>query len=141
MKDGWLGRITDSEDDTINMGIELSAYIEKGDIIALHGDLGSGKTTLTKGIMKGLEYTSPVTSPTYTLINEYNSLKNVIHIDCYKESDLGIWISLGLNDYINNRDNIIIIEWPEILVGMLPDDTINLKLIHISQNKRNISLS
>ena len=141
MKDGWLGRITDSEDDTINMGIELSAYIEKGDIIALHGDLGSGKTTLTKGIMKGLEYTSPVTSPTYTLINEYNSLKNVIHIDCYKESDLGIWISLGLNDYINNRNNIIIIEWPEILVGMLPDDTINLKLIHISQNKRNISLS
>ena len=141
MKDGWLGRITDSEDDTINMGVELSAYIEKGDIIALHGDLGSGKTTLTKGIMKGLEYTSPVTSPTYTLINEYNSLKNVIHIDCYKESDLGIWISLGLNDYINNRDNIIIIEWPEILVGMLPDDTINLKLIHISQNKRNISLS
>ena len=141
MKDGWLGRITDSEDDTINMGIELSAYIEKGDIIALHGDLGSGKTTLTKGIMKGLGYTSPVTSPTYTLINEYNSLKNVIHIDCYKESDLGIWISLGLNDYINNRNNIIIIEWPEILVGMLPDDTINLKLIHISQNKRNISLS
>ena len=107
MKDGWLGRITDSEDDTINMGVELSAYIEKGDIIALHGDLGSGKTTLTKGIMKGLEYTSPVTSPTYTLINEYNSLKNVIHIDCYKESDLGIWISLGLNDYINNRDNKI----------------------------------
>ena len=141
MKDGWLGRITDSEDDTLNMGIEFSTYIEKGDIIALHGDLGSGKTTLTKGIMKGLEYTSPVTSPTYTLINEYNSLKNVIHIDCYKESDLGIWISLGLNDYMNNRDNIIIIEWPEILVDMLPDDTINLKLIHISQNKRDISLS
>lgn len=141
MKDGWLGRITDSEDDTINIGIEFSAYIEKGDVIALHGDLGSGKTTLTKGIMIGLEYTSPVTSPTYTLINEYNSLKNVIHIDCYKESDLGIWISLGLNDYINNRNNIIIIEWPEILVDMLPDDTINLKLIHISQNKRDISLS
>ena len=138
MKNGWIGKITDSEQDTINLGVELSKYIENGDIIALHGDLGSGKTTLTKGIMQGLEYAYAVTSPTYTLLNEYSSRKDVIHIDCYKESDLGIWISLGLNDYINNKENIIVIEWPELLISILPDDVINIRLNHISKNKREI---
>ena len=74
------------------LGYTIANKLNQGDVISLEGDLGSGKTTFVKGILRGLNYKYDVTSPTFTLINEYNSLKNVIHIDCYKESDLGIWI-------------------------------------------------
>ena len=128
MRNGWIGGVSKSEEETIKFGKDFSEYIENGDVIALRGNLGTGKTTLVKGVLKGLGYNKFVTSPTYTMINEYTAAKNIIHIDCYKENDLSIWISLGLNDYINNKKNIIIIEWPDVLVDILPHNTISIKL-------------
>ena len=140
MKLGWKSGLTISEEQTIDLGVNFSKYIEKGDLIALKGDLGSGKTTFTKGILKGLNYSGKVTSPTYTMINEYDCLQKVIHIDCYKEKKIGIWLSLGLNDYIDDHNNIIIIEWPEILEEILPSDLINISFKHINDNQREICL-
>ena len=116
MKTGWAGGVSTSQEETIKFGQELSKYIENGDIIALLGNLGAGKTTLVKGILEGFGYTKFVTSPTYTMINEYTASKNIIHIDCYKENDLSIWISLGLNDYIiaKGSSNPINFNMPEI---------------------------
>ena len=133
MRTGWRGGISDSQEETIKFGQEFSKYIENGDVIALHGYLGTGKTTLVKGILEGLGYIKSVTSPTYTMINEYIASKNIIHIDCYKENDLSIWISLGLNDYINDKKNILKIEWPDILIDILPNNTITIKFEHISE--------
>ena len=106
--------------DTQKLGEEFSKNINSGDIILLYGDLGSGKTTFIKGILKGLKFSGEVTSPTFSLINEYDANKKVIHIDCYREENLDRWINLGIEDYFN-KSNIVIIEWPEILENIIPD--------------------
>ena len=71
MKKGWQGSVVNSPEETMILGKELSQYLEKGDVLAMIGELASGKTTFIKGILQGLNYAKPVTSPTFTLINEY----------------------------------------------------------------------
>jgi tRNA threonylcarbamoyladenosine biosynthesis protein TsaE len=100
MKSGWVGGITNYAEATVNSGEQFAGFIEKGDVFAFIGELASGKTTFIKGILKGLEYKKPVTSPTFTLVNEYDAKFPVIHIDCYREDELERWIKLGMNDYL-----------------------------------------
>ena len=77
----------------------FSQKISKGDIIGLNGNLGSGKTTFVKGILKGLNYNDEVTSPTYTLLNEYYlDDYRIIHIDCYREKNSTRWLNIGVID-------------------------------------------
>tara|TARA_Y100001968_G_C19346082_1_gene712115 strand:- start:669 stop:1109 length:441 start_codon:yes stop_codon:yes gene_type:complete len=129
-----------SEVDTINFGKKLSEFIKPGDIYTLKGDLGAGKTTFIKGVLKGLGYEGLVTSPTYTLINEYMSNPKVIHIDCYRENNLERWKMIGINEYFDNT-SVIFIEWPEILDSTLPLDNIyKIQIKSISKNKRNIEI-
>ena len=123
--------------DTQKLGENFSKKIKSGDIILLYGDLGAGKTTFVKGILKGFQFANEVTSPTFSLINEYNADKKVIHIDCYREKEIERWISIGIEDYFN-QSNIVIIEWPEILENIIPDDSIRIKMNHIDDNKREI---
>ena len=130
-----------SPNETELLGINFATKISRGDIIAVNGDLGSGKTTLIKGILKGLGYTKNVSSPTYTLINEYNALIKVVHIDCYREQDVNRWLDIGVMDYLNNNNNIVIIEWPKFLVNILPNDIINIYIKHVSKLERNIKFS
>ena len=139
MKEGWNGNATVNAEDTVRLGVDLSHYLEVGDVIALVGELSSGKTTFIQGILKGLKYTKPVTSPTFTLINEYDAIYPVIHIDCYREENLNRWIKIGLHDYIN-RKNIVIIEWADKILSLLPDDHIQIQFIHQGQYKREITL-
>ena len=96
----------------------LANVIKKDDILLLNGDLGSGKTTFVKGVLRGLNYIEEVTSPTYTLINEYNADYDIIHIDCYREKNINRWLNIGLIDYFE-RDNILFIEWPENIKDIL----------------------
>jgi len=139
MKHGWLGGLTDNPNETIQLGIDFSTFIEKGDIFAFVGDLASGKTTFVKGILQGLKFNQSVTSPTFTLINEYKAIYPVIHIDCYREEDLYRWIKLGLSDYMDD-DNIVIIEWADKLESLLPSNTIYIKFNHKAVNSREIIL-
>ena len=121
--------------DTQKLGENFSKEIKSGDIVLLYGDLGAGKTTFVKGILKGFQFDNEVTSPTFSLINEYNADKKVIHIDCYREKEIERWISIGIEDYFN-QSNIVIIEWPEILETIIPDNAIKIKISHINTNKR-----
>ena len=123
--------------DTQKLGESFSKKIKKGDIILLYGDLGSGKTTFVKGILKGFNFPSEVTSPTFSLINEYEADKKVIHVDCYRETEIKRWINIGIEDYFNSSD-IIIIEWPEILEDIIPHYAIKIEMKHIDHNKREI---
>ena len=129
--------ITHSFSETEDVGIDFSKKLMPGDIILLYGELGSGKTTFVKGILKGLKYKYNVTSPTFSLINEYSAFHEVIHIDCYREKNLERWINLGINDYLNSS-SIIIIEWPEILEEIIDQKTIKIKMDHLDENKREI---
>ena len=140
MKSGWSGAITMDVEETIKLGEQFADFIEGGDVFAFVGELASGKTTFIKGILKGLDFKKSVTSPTFTLVNEYDAKFPVIHIDCYREDELERWIKLGLNDYFSD-ENIVIIEWADKMQSLLPDNTFQVHFSHKSLNSREIILS
>ena len=121
--------------ETQELGIQFSKFTKNGDIVTLNGDLGSGKTTFVKGVLMGLGYASKVTSPTYTLINEYKTKYNIIHLDCYREKDINRWLNIGLIDYFNNQ-NILFIEWAENIKNILPNKTKDLFFEVLNSNQR-----
>ena len=139
MKSGWQGCVTDNAQATIELGEKFAPFMEKGDVYAFVGELASGKTTFIKGALKGLKYEKPVTSPTFTLVNEYDARVPVIHIDCYREDELERWIKLGMNDYMN-EENIVIIEWADKMNALLPDNTIYIQFYHKGMNSREVKI-
>lgn len=139
MKSGWKGGVTTSPEETISLGKSLSQFIELGDVITLEGDLAAGKTTFVKGILLGLNFKHEVTSPTFTLINEYEAMHKVIHMDCFRENNLQRWINLGIQDYFYS-DDIKIIEWPEIISELIPKDHIHITLKSVSEFEREINI-
>ncbi len=124
---------------TVDLGKNFSKELKPGDVIGLNGNLGSGKTTFIKGVLEGLNYKDNVTSPTFTLINEYDANYKVLHVDFYRDNNLTRWKNIGFEEMINNGD-IILIEWSNLIPELLPDDIYNLDFKHINFNKRKISL-
>ena len=135
-----LNKHTKSSLETENLGVEFSKKISQGTIITLNGDLGSGKTTFVKGVLKGFNYIDEVTSPTYTLINEYNADYKIIHIDCFREKNIDRWLNIGLIDYFT-EENILFIEWPNNIKDILYyRKVINLNFKIEDLNQRLISI-
>ena len=132
-----LNEIVNSDIACISLGTKVSNKLSQGDILLLYGDLGSGKTTFVKGILKGLEYKQDVTSPTFTLVNEYNAKYKVIHIDFYRDKNIDRWVNLGISEYFDDS-NIVIIEWPDLIPNLLPNNAIKIFFEHISENMRKI---
>ena len=128
---------TDSFEETISLAKSLSSEFEPGGIYGFVGDLASGKTTFIKGLLSGLDFNGMVNSPTFTLINEYDAKYKVIHIDCYRENNISRWIQLGLYDYFH-PNNIVLIEWPEIIESILPQNIQYIKFENIDADKRMI---
>ena len=118
---------------------QLAAKSKIDDIYFLRGELGSGKTTFIKGLLSGMGYEKMVNSPTFTLINEYEAKHRVIHMDCYRENNLQRWVNLGIQDYFYS-DDVKIIEWPEIISALIPEDHISITLTSISEFERKIYL-
>lgn len=119
-----------SVDDTTKLGIKLGGLLNNGDIICLTGDLGTGKTHITKGIAQGLGITDNITSPTFTIVNEYDSGRlKLNHFDVYRVSDPDEIYAIGFDDYIFS-DAVSIIEWANYIEEILPED-----LLHISIKK------
>ena len=139
MKSGWMGSVTQDPQETIQLGEHFATFVEKGDVFSFVGELASGKTTFIKGILKGLNFDKPVTSPTFTLVNEYDAKYPVIHIDCYREDEQERWIKLGMNDYMD-EENVVIIEWADKMKSLLPVNTIQIQFSHKSINSREIFL-
>ena len=129
--------IINTPQECMELGEKISSQIKPGDIISLEGELGAGKTTFVKGILKGLNYKYDVTSPTFTLINEYDADIKVIHIDFYRETNSKRWEVIGLDEYLYSN-NIVILEWGNIVKDILPNDMITITFDHIEINKRKI---
>jgi len=134
-----LEKSSNSPEQTISIGVEFSKQLKNGDVIAINGEIGAGKTTFIKGVLQGLGYSGSVTSPTYTLINEYQFERSVIHIDCYREKDIERWLDIGIMEYINS-DSIVIIEWSEYIKKILPINYINISIQQLSDFEREISV-
>ncbi len=126
--------VSKSENDTINFACKLAKLLKKGDIIVLSGDLGSGKTKFTQGILKHFELEDEISSPTFTIVNEYhkNSI-NIYHFDVYRLSDSDEFFAIGGDEYLNN--GICIIEWGEIIEDILPKDYIKITFSKDSENE------
>ena len=121
--------ITDTATATRAAGAAFVATIPNGAVVALHGPLGAGKTTFVQGMARGLGLDDQVTSPTFALIQEYGRPPKLIHIDCFRESNLQRWQSLGLQEYFD-LDAITVIEWAEIITPLLPPGTVNIHFAH-----------
>ena len=132
-----LNLSTDSFEDTMKLGVEFSRTLKHGDIIGLIGDLAAGKTTFVKGVLKGLGYDYTVSSPTFTLINNYEAELNVMHVDFYREPNINRWIELGFRELIFSS-GLVLVEWADLIPNLLPSETIMLKFEHINENERKI---
>ncbi|MFZ5516200.1 MAG: tRNA (adenosine(37)-N6)-threonylcarbamoyltransferase complex ATPase subunit type 1 TsaE [Candidatus Zhuqueibacterota bacterium] len=108
-----------SDAETMAWGEKISRSLRPGDVVAFFGDLGSGKTRTVQGICRGLGCFEQVSSPTFTLINEYSGTFPVYHFDLYRiESEREIY-DLGYEEYFNG-DGVCLIEWAERIAGLLP---------------------
>ena len=130
---------TNTPVETEKVGHIIGQTLVKRDIVALIGDLGAGKTCLTRGLASGLGLLSPqeVTSPSYTLINEYEGQIPIYHIDLYRiDQSEEVW-DLGLDEYLES-EGVCIIEWADIILQELPNHTIEIKLNWLGENRRSI---
>ena len=124
--------------ETENLGEKLSKKLKGNEIIALYGDLGVGKTHLTKGICKGLNVLEDVLSPTFSIVNEYNGKYKIYHFDMYRIKTMDDLYSIGFFDYLGN--GILIIKWSENISEILPKNTIKIKIEYsIKENERIIT--
>ncbi len=118
---------TQSFEETVEFGKKLGAVLNSGDIISLSGDLGTGKTALTNGIAKSLGISSYITSPTFTLVNEYEGRLPLYHFDVYRIADPDEMFDIGFEEYINS-EGITIIEWGEQIKDILPKEIIRIEI-------------
>ena len=115
--------IAKNEDETRKLGLELGRRAEPGQIIALIGDLGTGKTTLTKYIAEGLGITEVVSSPTFTVIKEYESGRMPLyHFDVYRVGDPDELFNIGAYEYFDGN-GLCVIEWADLIEDELPENT------------------
>jgi tRNA threonylcarbamoyladenosine biosynthesis protein TsaE len=131
---------TQSEEQTIALGEALAADLPAQAVVLLIGNLGAGKTTLAKGIVKGLHASEPddVSSPTFTLIHEYGS--SVYHVDLYRLDTPAQVASLGLEE-IFDRPAIVLIEWGERFPELMPKERIEIRLRSTGEDSREIEVS
>lgn len=113
--------ISKSTEQTNQLGIELGKLLQPQDIICLTGDLGAGKTAFTKGIGIGLEIEEFITSPTYTIINEYEGRIPLFHFDVYRLEGVEEMYELGYEEYFFG-DGAVVIEWADVVKDIIPDE-------------------
>ena len=124
-----------SVDDTYFLARKFAQSISKGNVIALIGNLGTGKTTFTKGLAKALGILENVGSPTFKLVSEYLGTDSVLyHIDAYRLDGSKDFLNIGGEEYLTTEDGITVIEWADIIGDILDDDVIQVKFARIQNN-------
>lgn len=134
--------IVDSVEKTISIGTEIGKNVNEGDIICLIGDLGTGKTHITKGIAEGLNVDDHITSPTFNIVNEYDGRLKLYHFDVYRVNDPDEIEAIGFDEYIFG-DGVSIIEWANYIEELIPEDHLRItieKLPDMGVNFRKISI-
>lgn len=116
---------TRSAEETRELASALGALLDAGDVLVLAGDLGAGKTTFTQGLAASLGVTTPVTSPTFTLVHEYVGRVPIVHIDVYRLEHLQEVHDLGFDELVGG-DAVAVVEWGDILGPLLPPDRLQL---------------
>jgi tRNA threonylcarbamoyladenosine biosynthesis protein TsaE len=134
---------TSSPEETDQFAEKLAHFLKRGDVIALEGDLGAGKTTFTKGLAKGLEIKRTVNSPTFTIIKEYKGRLPLYHMDVYRVADA--YEDLGFDEYFEG-EGVTVVEWAHLIEEQLPaelltiylyrEDDLNRRIVLVPKGKR-----
>ena len=135
---------TNSFEETQMLGEDFAKTLKGGEVLALYGDLGSGKTTFMQGLAKGLGVTRNINSPTFIIMRTYEvsskdlGLQNLYHVDLYRiESEKDVE-GLGLVELLNDPQNIVAIEWPDKIKNILPENKISIYFTYVDEDKRKI---
>jgi len=131
--------VSHNEEETKKFGKKIGEKLEKGDVVGLYGELGSGKTVLTKGIASGLRSRDPVKSPSFTIINEYRGKNTIYHIDLYRIDRTDELLRLGFDDYFYG-DGVCVIEWAEKISDYLPPKGFDVHLNVLDKTIREIKV-
>lgn len=139
----FLALVSENPEQTLKIGISIGEMMKVGDFIALRGELGTGKTTLTQGIARGMGVPDSysVVSPTFTIINEYpGKTARLYHIDVYRLSGSTDFFETGFEkkDYENG---VTVVEWAEKIIDIVPGNAVFITLQYIDESKRKISIS
>lgn len=130
--------ISNKLDDTIEFAYNLAKNAKPGDIYCLEGELGVGKTIIAKGMGKFFNVKESITSPTFTILKSYDvnhkSIKKLHHFDLYRIKNIDELINIGFDEYINDKNSISIIEWPEVAYGLLPNSIIRINISKPNNN-------
>ena len=126
---------SESEEETFALGQRLAALLEKGSIVALRGQLGAGKTCLTKGLARGLGIDEEITSPSYTIVSEYKAAVLFYHIDAFRLKGDDDFYAIGGEDIIFGN-GISVIEWSERIPNLIPNLAIKIDIEILGDNKR-----
>ena len=130
---------TNSPEETEQLGAALGRIVRPGTVIAYRGDLGAGKTAFTRGLARGLGYAEPVTSPTYTIVNEYlGGRLPLFHFDMYRLTSADDLWDIGWEDYLDRR-GVCCVEWSENVADAL-EDPITVTIDKLGENSRRITL-
>jgi tRNA threonylcarbamoyladenosine biosynthesis protein TsaE len=136
LKGDWMNQFeikTTDPNETSQFAERLGRLLQPGDVIALEGDLGAGKTTFTKGLAKGLDVKKIVNSPTFTIIKEYRGRLPLYHMDVYRVADA--FEDLGFDEYFEG-EGVTVVEWAHLIEEQLPSELLTIFLYHEDQEKR-----
>jgi tRNA threonylcarbamoyladenosine biosynthesis protein TsaE len=131
--------VTTNQEETQRFGAALANYLTAGDVICLHGDLGAGKTTFTKGLAKGLGITEVVNSPTFTIISEYAGRLPLYHMDVYRLGENAPEEPMGYEEYFYGN-GVTVVEWSEFIQSLLPDELFHITIRILEGGKRLIEV-
>lgn len=133
--------LTNSDIETVDTGKKLGALLSGGDVVALSGPLGSGKTWFSKGIGLGLDVDpgEVIVSPSFSLVNEYRGRHILYHLDFYRLDSLSDIISIGIDEYFN-EESVVVIEWADRCKEILPDGFIEVNIDILGENERSIEI-
>jgi tRNA threonylcarbamoyladenosine biosynthesis protein TsaE len=132
-------RVCPTAEDTRALAAALARRASPGTVIALHGELGAGKTCFVQGLAAGLGIAGPVTSPTFVMIAEYRAPVPLYHVDLYRTGTLAEIVALGLEELLHG-DGVTAIEWAEKAEPLLPPDTIHVRLRGAGEEPRTVEL-
>jgi tRNA threonylcarbamoyladenosine biosynthesis protein TsaE len=133
--------ISDNKEETQKIAGEIAKGLKAGDVLALFGDLGAGKTTFVQGIAQGLGVESRIISPTFIILRTYPlKSKKFYHVDLYRIENEKEVEEIGLKEILKEKKDIVAIEWAEKIQNILPDERINVFLTNMGGDKRKITV-
>lgn len=135
-----LSRTSQSVEETLSLASQFAGELKAGDVVALRGDLGAGKTQFVKGVARHFGIPEKmVTSPTFTLIHEYGGSLPLYHFDFYRLEHFEETLEIGVEEYFWG-DGVCVVEWPEIVIPLLPDTYYNVNIKSTGSNSRWIEI-